>query len=160
MRRIFIVFFLFIFSIPLFCQEKGKAYSISNDFEIDGSSQKSYKNILSDNTRFAEYVYKNMHYPLIDLVNNVEGTAVYKYWSVKRQIEIVRSSGSLSLDGEGERLLRRIIALQDDDHGPREISIDFNLADNKIYSLSDSLEETPEFPYISNAVKIIVIMIQ
>lgn len=46
MRRIFIVFFLFIFSIPLFCQEKGKAYSISNDFEMDGSGKLSLNKVV------------------------------------------------------------------------------------------------------------------
>lgn len=114
-------------------------------FCVNIAGQDSNKNILSDSILFMDYVYNNMHYPLIDLVNNVEGTAVYKYWSTTRQIDIIRSSGSHSLDREGERLLRTI-PMQVDDWPSQEISINFKLVDNKIYSLSDELEENPEFP--------------
>lgn len=90
-----------------------------------------------------------MHYPLIDFVNNVEGTAVYKYAfdSVLRtyQIKIVRSSGSSSLDTEGKCLLSTI-PMEENNYPTQEISINFKLADNKIYRVSEVLEKMPEFP--------------
>lgn len=116
---------------------------------LNMASQESYENIFSDSTLFVEYVYKNMHYPLIDLVNDFEGTTVYKYEvdsiSKIRRIEVVRSSGSHSLDMEGKRLLWTI-PVQEDNWPTHEISIDFRLIDNKIYRLEGELEEIPEFP--------------
>ena len=127
--------FSFFFSMLVVCMS------------ITGQDYKD--NILSDSTKFAEYVYINMHYPLIDFVNNIEGTVVYKYEvdSVLRTslIKIVSPSGSSSLDMEGERLLRTI-PKQENNWATHEISIDFKLADNKIYMVSAELEEIPEFP--------------
>ena len=79
---------------------------------VNVTGQNRDNDILSDSSKLAEYIYVNIHYPLIDLVNNVEGTAVYKFEfdSIMRinEIKIVNSSGSGSLDREGRRLLWQI----------------------------------------------------
>ena len=113
------------------------------------SGQNRDTDILSDNTKFAEYIYTNMHYPLIDLINNVEGTAIYKFTfdSITgiKEIKIIKSSGSGSLDREGNRLLWKI-PIQGNKYPTHEISINFKLADNKIHEMSEvSGEEMPEF---------------
>ena len=113
------------------------------------TGQNQDNDILSDSAKLAEYIYINMHYPLMDLINNIEGTAVYKFEfdSVIRTntIKIVNSSGSGSLDREGIRLLWQI-PKQGNEYPKHEISINFKLADNKIYKLYDVLEDMPEFP--------------
>jgi len=116
------------------------------------TGQNRDNDILSDSAKLAEYVYINMHYPLIDLINNVEGTAVYKFEldSVLgiKTIKIVKSSGSGSLDREGTRLLWQI-PRQRNEYPEHEISIIFKLADNKIYEMSEIFGlggEMPEFP--------------
>jgi TonB family protein len=114
------------------------------------TGQNRGNDILSDTAKFAEYIYINMHYPLMDLINNVEGTAVYKFEfdSIKgiNEIRTINSSGSGSLDREGRRLLLQI-PIQRDEYPTHEISINFKLADNKIYEMSEvSGEEIPEFP--------------
>lgn len=105
--------------------------------------------ILSDSTKLAEYVYFNMHYPLMDLLNNIEGTAVYKSEldsiSGINNLNIIKSSGSSSLDREGIRLLWKV-PRQGNEFPKHEISINFKLADNKIYDISEVLAEPPEFP--------------
>lgn len=105
--------------------------------------------ILSDSTKLAEYVYLNMHYPLMDLLNNIEGTAVYKSEldsiSGINNLNIIKSSGSSSLDREGIRLLWQV-PRQGNEFPKHEISINFKLADNKIYDISEVLAELPEFP--------------
>jgi len=112
------------------------------------TGQNRDNDILSDSTKFAEYIYTNMHYPLLDLINNVEGTAVYKFDFDSvigiRQIKVIHSSGSSSLDREGERLLWQI-PIQGNEYLTHEISIDFKLADNKIYNESEVIEK-PKFP--------------
>ena len=116
---------------------------------INVTGQNWDNDILSDTAKLAEYVYINMHYPLMDLVNNVEGTAVYKFEfdSIRgiNEIKTVNSSGSGSLDREGERLLRQI-PNQGNKYPTHEISIHFKLADNKIYEMYEVLEDMPEFP--------------
>jgi TonB family protein len=116
---------------------------------IDVTSQNRDNGILSDSAKLAEYVYINMHYPLMDLVNNVEGTAVYKFEfdSIMgvNEIKIAHSSGSSSLDREGKRLLWQI-PRQGNEYPKHEISINFKLSDNKIYEMSEVLENIPEFP--------------
>jgi len=112
------------------------------------TGQNQDNDILSDSAKLAEYIYINMHYPLMDLINNIEGTAVYKFEfdSVIRTntIKIVNSSGSGSLDREGIRLLWQI-PKQGNEYPIHEIAINFKLADNKIYELSEVMEEMPEF---------------
>jgi protein TonB len=112
---------------------------------IHTTGQNCYDDILSDSTNLAEYIYNNMHYPLIDYINNVEGTAVYKYEFDSilgiNQIKTVKSSGSFYLNREGERLLRQIP--KGNEYPTHEISINFNLADNKVYEF---VEDMPEFP--------------
>ncbi len=111
--------------------------------------QNRNNDILSDSTKLAEYIYTNMHYPLMDLINNAEGTTVYKYVTDSltgiNEIQIVKSSGSGSLNREGKRLLWQIPS-SGNEYSPSEIAIDFKLADNKIYEMFDVLESAPEFP--------------
>ena len=94
--------------------------------------------ILSDSTKLAEYIYINVHYPLIDLVNNIEGTAVYKFEFDSiigvNEIKIVNSSGSSSLDREGIRLLWQI-PRQGNEYPTHEISINFKLCKNNMEKL-------------------------
>ena len=122
---------LFILSISMFC--------------MNISGQVCENDIFSDSTKLAEYVYINMHYPLIDFINNVEGKAVYKYEidSVLKvyRLNIVHSSGSYTLDLEGNRLLSNI-PIKDKKYPTQEIAIDFKLDDNKIYR---DVNEMPEF---------------
>ena len=122
---------LFILSISTFC--------------VNISGQVCENDIFSDSTKLAEYVYINMHYPLIDFVNNVEGTAVYKYEidSILKtnNLEIIHSSGSKTLDMEGKRLLSTI-PIKEKRYPKHEITISFKLEDNKIY---DDVDEMPEF---------------
>ncbi len=105
--------------------------------------------IISDSTKFADYIYTNMHYPLMDLINNTEGTAIYKYVidSIKgiNELQTIKSSGSSSLDSEGERLLWQI-PFREIKYPPSEITINFKLTDNKIYRISEELDSAPEFP--------------
>jgi len=111
------------------------------------AGQNRDNDILSDSTKFAEYIYINMHYPLMDFINNIEGTAVYKFdfdsITGIKDIKIVNSSGSSSLDREGRRLLWQIP--KGNEYPTHEISINFKLADNKIYNASE-ITEKPEFP--------------
>jgi outer membrane biosynthesis protein TonB len=128
--------FFFILSIWITC--------------MNVAGQNRPDDILSDSVRLAEYVYLNIHYPLMDLINKVEGTAVYRfeYDSLMRvhTIKTLKSSGSGSLDREGIRLLRQV-PKQGNEYPKHEISVSFRLADNKIYDLSEVIgEEIPEFP--------------
>ena len=111
--------------------------------------QNNENDILSNNEKFDNYIYTNIHYPLIDFVNNIEGTAVYKYEldSVYKihQLNVVHSSGSSTLDMEGKRLIYSI-PKQDNQYPKSEISVDFRIVDNKIYNESDVLENPPQFP--------------
>jgi len=105
--------------------------------------------ILSDTAKLSAYIYLNMHYPLIDLINNIEGTSIYKFefdsiMGIK-EIKTIKSSGSGSLDAEGRRLLWQI-PMQGNEYPQHEISIHFNLADNKIYEMHEVLDDMPEFP--------------
>ena len=113
------------------------------------AGQNRDNDILSDSSKLAEYIYNNMHYPLIDFINNVEGTTIYKidFDSIMgiNKIIIVKSSGSASLDREGERLIWQI-PIQENQYHSHEIVINFKLADNKIYNASNEIEKMPEFP--------------
>jgi len=115
---------------------------------INVTGQNRNNDILSDTAKLAEYIYINMHYPLMDLINNVEGTAVYKFVfdSITgiNEIKTIHSSGSGSLDSEGKRLLWQIP--KGNEYPTHEISINFKLADNKIYKASEVFEDMPEFP--------------
>ena len=115
---------------------------------LNVTGQNRDNDILSDTAKLAEYIYINMHYPLMDLINNVEGTAIYKfeYDSITgtKDIKTVSSSGSISLDSEGIRLLWQIP--KENKYPKHEISINFKLADNKIYRVSEVLDDMPEFP--------------
>jgi len=113
------------------------------------TGQNRDNDILSDTAKLAAYIYMNIHYPLMDLINNVEGTAVYKFefdsiMGIK-EIITVNSSGSGSLDSEGRRLLWQI-PVQGNEYPQNEISIHFKLADNKIYEMHEVFEDMPEFP--------------
>ena len=115
---------------------------------LNVAGQNRNNDILSDTDKLSDYIYMNMHYPLMDLANNVEGTAVYKFESdsiMGKKIKTVRSSGSASLDREGERLLWHI-PIQGNEYPTHEISINFKLTDNKIYKISEVSEYMPEFP--------------
>jgi TonB family protein len=117
---------------------------------MKATGQNQDNEVLLDSVIFAEYIYLNMHYPLMDLINNVEGTAVYKFEIDRgiKTIKIVRSSGSSSLDREGIRLLWQV-PKQGDEYPKHEILINFRLADNKIYETSELFGlggEMPEFP--------------
>ena len=113
------------------------------------TGQNRDNDILSDTAKLAAYVYMNMHYPLMDLINNVEGKAVYKFEfdSIKgiKDIKTVHSSGSGSLDSEGRRLLWQI-PMQGNKYPTHEITIHFKLTDNKIYEIHEVFEDMPEFP--------------
>jgi len=110
--------------------------------------QNSNNDILLDSVKLAEYVYNNIHYPLIDLLNNVEGTAIYKFEFdsiLKMNIfRTISSSGSNTLDLEGNRLLNQIV--RGNEYPTQEILINFKLADNKIYEITEIFEDKPEFP--------------
>jgi TonB family C-terminal domain len=116
---------------------------------MNGIGQNDSNDIFSDKEKFEDFVYTNTHYPIIDLINNMEGTAIYKYDldSIYKihQFKIIHSSGSNTLDWEGLRLLY-LMPRQDNTYPTREISINFKLADNKIYRESEVLEDPPEFP--------------
>jgi len=116
---------------------------------MNGIGQNNNNVIFSEKGKFEDFVYTNTHYPLIDFINNIEGTVVYKYEldSIYKtyQFKIVHSSGSNTLDQEGIRLLY-LIPRQDNKNLTHEISINFKLADNKIYRTSEALESSPEFP--------------
>lgn len=116
---------------------------------LNSFGQNNENEIFTNKDKFESYIYTNIHYPLIDFVNNIEGTAVYKYEldSVYKiyKLNIVRSSGSNRLDMEGERLIYSI-PRQDNQYPKNEISVDFRIVENKIYSESDVLKNPPEFP--------------
>jgi hypothetical protein len=116
---------------------------------LNSFGQKNENDIFSNKKKFENFIYTNIHYPLIDFVNNVEGSAVYKFEldSIYKvyQLNIVHSSGSNTLDIEGKRLLYSI-PRQDNQYPKNEISVDFKIADNKIYRISEVLDNPPEFP--------------
>ncbi|MDR0507425.1 MAG: energy transducer TonB [Dysgonamonadaceae bacterium] len=101
---------------------------------------------VSDSVFFTKFIYENMHYPLIDFVNGIEGTSVYQFDtdSVGRinNLQEIESSGSGTLDIEAKRLIYEIPREKFEVNQKITISIPFNLADNKIYR---SVEEMPEF---------------
>ena len=116
---------------------------------MNGIGQNDSNDIFSEKEKFEDFVYTNTHYPLIDFIDNTEGPAVYKYEldSIYKiyQFKIVHSSGSNTLDWEGIRLLY-LMPRQDNKYPTCKISINFKLADNKIYRISEVLEDPPEFP--------------
>lgn len=111
--------------------------------------QNNKNNIFSNKERLENFIYTNIHYPLIDFVNNIEGTTVYKYEldGVNKiyQLNIVRSSGSTTLDMEGKRILCSI-PIQDNRYPMNEITVEFKIADNKIYRTSEVFDNPPKFP--------------
>ncbi|MDR3217403.1 MAG: energy transducer TonB [Dysgonamonadaceae bacterium] len=133
MKTIYISLFI---SLALFACENASGQNFRN------------KDILSDSTAFAEFIYTNTHYPLIDFVKNVEGTAIYQFDtdSVGRinEIRLVNSSGSSTLDGEAERLIYEIPMQKRSYHTTHKISINFKLDDNKIFQIGE-VEEPPKF---------------
>ncbi|MDR3227532.1 MAG: energy transducer TonB [Prevotellaceae bacterium] len=108
------------------------------------------KDILSDSTAFAEFIYTNTHYPLMDFVKNVEGTAIYKFDTdcIGRinEMHLVNSSGSSTLDGEAKRLIYEISMQKRgyNNNTTHTISINFKLDDNKIFQM-DEVDEPPKF---------------
>ena len=117
---------------------------------VNLTGQNSYNNdIFSDSIAFAEYIYINTHYPLIDFANNIEGTTTYmiEIDSIGKinEIQLVHSSGSLTLDLEARRLINETPMQKRGKNSTRHISINFKLTDNKIYNM-DEIEERPEFP--------------
>lgn len=111
--------------------------------------QNNETNFFSNKEIFDNYIYTNIHYPLIDFVNNIEGTTVYKYErdSVYKiyQLNVIHSSGSNTLDMEGKRLIYSI-PREDNQYPKNEISVNFKIAENKIYKISEVLENPPRFP--------------
>ncbi len=127
------------------------AFVLSTLFaRVDVAGQNRSNDILSDSAKLTEFVYMNIHYPLMDFINNVEGTAVYKINTDNvgyiGEMQLISSSGSSSLDSEAKRLIYLIPAQQLKNLTSHKISIRFKLADNKIYKVSDVLEDMPEFP--------------
>ena len=116
---------------------------------LNNYGQDNNSDIFSNNKMFDEYIYINTHYPFIDLINNVEGTTIYKYETDSilkiNLLKIKQSSGSSTLDMEGKRLLYNI-PRHDGKYPTEEISINFKLTDNKIYRQGEVLECPPEFP--------------
>lgn len=111
----------------------------------------SNNDILSDSATFAEFIYLNIHYPMIDFVNGMEDTAVYRLETDSAgridKIQAVRITKSVSLNWESERLIRKTqqIPMQNcRENSIYEITIRFNLSDNKIYKMSE-VEDMPEF---------------
>jgi TonB family protein len=105
--------------------------------------------IFSDSIAFAKYIYTNMHYPLIDFVNNIEGTAVYQFKTDsigrKSEMQLDKSSGSKTLDTEARRLIYAAPMKQTGRNSIHKVSIDFKLSDNKIHHW-EKVEKKPEFP--------------
>ena len=83
----------------------------------------------------------------MDLVNNVEGTAFFQFDTDAiggiKDLKLISSSGSSTLDSEARRLIYNI-PRQRIPNTTQKISINFRLADNKIYRI-DEIEEKPEF---------------
>ena len=115
---------------------------------VNAIGQNSYDNdIFSDSIAFAEYIYINTHYPLIDFVNNIEGMTIYAIDidSIGRitNNQLIHSSGSKTLDLEARRLIYETPIQKRGKNSTRQISINFKLADNKIYN-ENEIEEKPE----------------
>jgi TonB family protein len=99
-----------------------------------------------DSAFLSKFVYENTHYPLVDFVNGIEGTAVYQFYSDSvgriNNLQEIKSSGSSTLDLEAKRLIYEMPREKFEKNQKITISIPFNLADNKIYR---HVEEMPEF---------------
>ena len=117
----------------------------------------------ADSIELPEYIYFKMHYPLIDFVNNVEGIAVYQLDtdSVGRinEIQLVRSSGSSTLDWEARRLIYEIPMEKRANNTTYKIFVNFKLEDNKIYRESEipdgggsEINARPQFPGGTSAI--------
>ena len=119
-------------------------------FCLNVAGQRNNDNdILSDSIQLEEFIYINTHYPLIDFVKNIEGSAVYQFDtdSIGRihELQLVSSSGSSTLDWEARRLIYEIPMQKRGKYTTHKISINFKLADNCIYSAGE-VEVKPEFP--------------
>ncbi|MDR0536683.1 MAG: energy transducer TonB [Tannerellaceae bacterium] len=120
---------------------------ISSSLRITG--QENNCNNVFDSLAWSEYVYANMHYPLIDCINQAEGETVYQATtdSVGRFdiINQICSSGSRTLDNEARRLILGTPWRERcSSNKTYNITVNFSLADNKIYSPSE-VEYLPEF---------------
>lgn len=115
---------------------------------LNVAGQNRSNDILSDTAKLAEFVYINTHYPLMDYINNVEGTSVYQIDTdnIGRidELQLITSSGSSMLDSEARRLIHEIPMEQRKSLASHKISIKFKLTDNRIYNINE-LEEKPEF---------------
>ncbi len=107
--------------------------------------QNQNNDIFSDSVRFAEYVYINTHYSLMDLIEEAEGTTVYQFDidSLERivNLQIISSSGNSRLDAEAKRLINATNATPWGErvkNSTRQVAINFKLADNKIHKFVDS----------------------
>jgi TonB family protein len=113
-----------------------------------GQSSCNFAN-LADSAKFAEFIYTNTHYPLIDYVKGIEGTAIYQFEtdSVGRitNLQLDSTSGSSSLDREAQRLIYNTPIKRWANNKQISISITFKLDENIIYDQGE-IEEKPEFP--------------
>jgi protein TonB len=103
------------------------------------------KSILSDSIALAEFFYENMHYSLMNFANKNEDIVRCQFDidSVGRIDNIQLISDSKHFDIEAKRLIYAIPTHQSDYNKTYNVSINFNLEDNKI---CQNVEEMPEFP--------------
>jgi TonB family protein len=110
---------------------------------------KSDHEALPDSVALAEFIYNNTHYPLMDYIKGVEGTAIYQVEidSMGRidNLRLDSTSGSLNLDREARRLIYEVTGKKRIKNTKIFVPINFKLEDNKIYELVE-VEEKPEFP--------------
>jgi TonB family protein len=115
---------------------------------VVGQNNHDYK-IFSDSTALAEFIYNHIHYPLIDYIRGVEGTAIYQIETDSEgrieKLQLDGTSGSSSLDREARRLIYEIPMDNRTTDTIFSVSIGFKLEDNKIYTQGE-IEEQPEFP--------------
>ena len=102
------------------------------------------------NAELAYEIYSRMKYPMIDYANNIEGYSVYQLDtdSVGRivNMQLVSSSGSLTLDMEAKRILYEIPRQKLCKNTTQAITINFRLADNIIYKEEEMTYRAPQFP--------------
>ena len=97
----------------------------------------------------ANHINRLIRYPIMDYANNIEGTSIYQFDmdSVGKinNIQLVCSSGSLTLDEEAKRVLYNIPRKSLCWNTTQKISIDFKLVDNKIYKEDEIGYNGPQF---------------
>jgi protein TonB len=104
--------------------------------------------ILTDSTAFAEFVYINTHYTLMDYIQKIEGTAIYQVNTDDagkiNDLQVINiSDSSKRVDSEARSLIYKAASTENcSKNSSFTVSVKIKFEDNIIYQY---VEEMPEF---------------